>query len=232
MDDLPFDWDVLVFFNFAFLGNVFDLFFWDVLGDVLTKILDSVVIGDGYFPRNFFDPNFFSVLGHFSSLGNSFYSSFVLVFDHLFLEWHVLNSALPLNNLLPSVHHSVHNLGLLSNCCACGIAAGVGGGSNWLLIGGSVCGGHGLLVGGVGGGGGLDILGGGVGGGGRLDILGGVGRGGGRLGILGGGGLISSVAGSAGPNLVFLGDACGDSSQWVAGNSVNLNFPACHRVEY
>lgn len=74
-----------------------------------------------------------------------------------------------------------------------------------------------------------------VGGGGWLSILGSIGGGGGWLGILGGGGsLISSVGSSSRSNCVLLGgDTCGgDSSEWVAGNSVDLNFPAGHRVEY
>ena len=117
MDDLPFDWDVLVFFNFAFLGNVFDLFFWDVLGNVLPKILDSIVISDSNFPRNFFDSDFLSVFGDFSSLGNSLNSSFILVFDDFFLEGHVFDSAFTLNDLLSSVNNGIHNLGLLNNSC-------------------------------------------------------------------------------------------------------------------
>lgn len=73
---------------------------------------------------------------------------------------------------------------------------------------------------------------GGVGGGAGLDVLGSVGSCGGWLSVLGGrGGLISSISGSSGSNLVLLGGRCGHSSERVAGNSVNLNFSSCHRVD-
>lgn len=117
MNDLPFNWNVFILFHLSFFGNVFDLFFWDVLGDVLSKILDSIVISDGNFPRNFFDSDFFSVFGDFSCLGNSFDSSFILVFNDFFLEGNVFDSALTLNDFLSSINNGIHNLGLLGNCC-------------------------------------------------------------------------------------------------------------------
>lgn len=127
VDDLSFDWDVLVLFNFSFLGNVFDLFFWNVLRNVLSKILDGIVVGDGNFSWDFLNSDFFSVLGDLSSFGNSFNSSFILVFDDFFLEGHVFDSAFTLDDLFAGVDDSVDNLRLLSsnNCCVGGIPAGV-----------------------------------------------------------------------------------------------------------
>lgn len=127
VDDLSFDWDVLVLFNFSFLGNVFDLFFWNVLRNVLSKILDGIVVGDGNFSWDFLDSDFFSVLGDLSSFGNSFNSSFIFVFDDFFLEGHVFDSAFTLDDLFAGVDDSVDNLRLLSsnNCCVGGIPAGV-----------------------------------------------------------------------------------------------------------
>lgn len=36
VNNLPLNWDIFVFFNFSLLGNILDLFFWNVLWDVLT----------------------------------------------------------------------------------------------------------------------------------------------------------------------------------------------------
>lgn len=113
VNNLPFDWDVFVSFNFTFLGNILDFFFWDILGDVLSKIFDGIVVGDGNFSRNFFDSLFFSIFCDFSSSGYSFNSSFILVFNDLFLERNVLDSAFSLDDLFASVDGSVHNMRLI-----------------------------------------------------------------------------------------------------------------------
>ena len=59
VDNLSFDWDVLVLFDFPFLGNIVDLFFRNVLWDVLPKILNSIIVSDSNFSRYFLNSNFF-----------------------------------------------------------------------------------------------------------------------------------------------------------------------------
>jgi len=86
---------------------------------------------------------------------------------------------------------------------------------------------------------------GGVSGGSRLLVGRGVGCGGGLLHVLrcGVGGWLSILSSSSSCTLVTsvagssrsdLGQSCGgsDCSDGVSGNSVDLNFSACHRVEY
>ena len=113
VDDLSFDWDVLVSLDLSFLGDILDFFFGDVLRNVLPEVLDGIVVGDTDFAGDFFDPLLFSVLSDFSGPGDSFNSGFILVFDDLLLEGDVLDSALSLDHFLGGVHSGVHNLGLV-----------------------------------------------------------------------------------------------------------------------
>lgn len=117
MDNLSFDWNVLILLNFSFLGDVFDLSFWDVLRNVLSEIFDGIVIGDGNFPRDLLDSNFFSVFGNFSSLGYSLYSAVILIFNDFLFERNVFDSALAFNHFFSSVDCSVDNLRLMGYIC-------------------------------------------------------------------------------------------------------------------
>ncbi len=110
VDNLSFDWDVLISGDNTFFGNVFNRFLRNVLRNVLSQILNGVVVGDGDFTGDFFDSSFLSVLGHSSSLGDALNSSLILVLDDLLLEWHVFYSAFTLDHFLSSVHSRVYNL--------------------------------------------------------------------------------------------------------------------------
>lgn len=112
VNDLSFNWNVFILFNFSFSSNVIDLFFWDILWNILTKIFDSIVIGNGDFSWNTFDSNFFFIFDNFSFFGNSFDSRLVSVFNNFFFEWNVLNSTLSLDNFL-NVNDSVDLRGTL-----------------------------------------------------------------------------------------------------------------------
>lgn len=112
--EVPFDWDVFVFFNFSLFGDVFDLFFWDVLWDVLPEIFNGIVIGDCNFPWDFLNDLFLPVFGDGSFLGDSFNSSLILVFDNLFLKWNVFDSTFTLDHFFSCVDYSVHNLRLMT----------------------------------------------------------------------------------------------------------------------
>lgn len=150
MNDLPFDWNVFVFLDLSFLGNILDLSFGNVLRNILTKIFDGIVIGDGDFSGDFLNSDLLSVLGDSSSLWNSLDSGFVLVLDNLLLEWNVFNSAFTFNDLLASVDHCIHDLGLLllGKCGGTlGVPSGIGGGSYGLLIAGGVGRSNWLLIG-------------------------------------------------------------------------------------
>lgn len=109
MYDLSFDWDILILFDFSFLGDVFDLFFWNVLWDVLSQILDGIVVSDGDLSRDLFDFHLFSVLSNFSSFWYSFDSSLFSIFDYLFLEWNVFDSALSFDNFFAGIDDSVND---------------------------------------------------------------------------------------------------------------------------
>ena len=109
MDDLSFDWNILILFNFSLFGNVFDLFFWDILRNVLSEIFDSIVISHGNFSRNLFDSDFISVFSDSSSFGDSLDFSLIFVFDDFLLEWNVFDSALSFNHFFCSVNNSVNN---------------------------------------------------------------------------------------------------------------------------
>ena len=120
--EVPFDWDVFVFFNFSLFGDVFDLFFWDVLWDVLPEIFNGIVIGDCNFPWDFLNDLFLPVFGDGSFLGDSFNSSLILVFDYLFLEGHILDSAFTLDHFFSCVDDGVDNLGFMALNIRCNIA--------------------------------------------------------------------------------------------------------------
>ena len=119
MNDLSLDGDVLVLFNFALLGNIFDLLFRDVLRNVLSEIFDSVVVSDSNFSRNLFDSDFFSVLSDSSSLGNSFDLGLILVLDNFLLERHIFDSAFALDDLFSSIDNSINNTRLNSRSINC-----------------------------------------------------------------------------------------------------------------
>ncbi len=115
VDNLSLNWNVFVFFNFSLFGDVIDLLFWNVLWNVLTKVLDGIVISDGDFSRDFFYFDLLFILDNLSSFGDPFYSRFLLVLYNFLLKWNVLNSTLSFNNLLSSIDNSVDNLRGLSN---------------------------------------------------------------------------------------------------------------------
>ena len=66
--DLPLNWYILIFFNFLFLSNILNMFFTNILWNILSKILHSIVINDGHFSWYFFDSNFLFELNYFSCL--------------------------------------------------------------------------------------------------------------------------------------------------------------------
>jgi hypothetical protein len=36
MNNLSFDWNIFILFNFSLFSNIFNLFFWDVLWNILS----------------------------------------------------------------------------------------------------------------------------------------------------------------------------------------------------
>ena len=115
MNDLSFDWNIFILFNFSFFSNIFNLSFWNVLRNILTKIFNGIVVSDSDLPWNFFYSNFLSIFCDFSGLRNSFNSGIFLIFNNFFFEGDIFDSALSLYYFFTSVDYSVNNLRLMSN---------------------------------------------------------------------------------------------------------------------
>lgn len=114
VNDLSFNWNILILLNFSFPGNVFNSLLRDVLWDVLSQILNGIIVSFGDLSWNALDSLLFSIFSYFSGLGHSLDSDFILILDDLLLEWNVLDSALTLDHFFSSVDSCVDNLGSLS----------------------------------------------------------------------------------------------------------------------
>lgn len=122
---LPLYRDILI--SNLLLGdmNVFDYFFRDNLRDVLSKILDSIVICYSNLFRNIFNPAFLSVFHFFHLLRYPHHYCLVFILNYLLFEWNIFNPTFTLYNFLPHIHSSpftlpIHPLlsthALLSTC--------------------------------------------------------------------------------------------------------------------
>ncbi len=110
VDDLSLNWNVFVFLDLSFSGDVFDGLLGNVLRNVLSQVLNGVIVGLGDFSWDGFDSLFLSVFSDFSGLGDSLDSDLVLVFNDFLLEWNVFDSALTLDDLFASVNNGVNDL--------------------------------------------------------------------------------------------------------------------------
>lgn len=95
-----------------FLGdlNVFDSLFGDILRNVLSQILNSIVVGDSDFLRNGLNLSLLSVFNLLDLLGDSFNLGLILIFHDFLFKGNVFDSALALNNLFSSVDSSSNDL--------------------------------------------------------------------------------------------------------------------------
>ena len=116
MGGVPLDGDVLV--PDLFLGDldVLDPLFGNVLGDVLAKVLDGVVVGDCDLAGDGLDLPLLLVFDPLDLLGDPLDLGLVLVLDNLLLEGDVLDPALSLDDLLSGVDCGPHHLGAASHC--------------------------------------------------------------------------------------------------------------------
>lgn len=110
VNNLSFYWDVFVFFDFSLSGYILNCFFWNILRNVLSEILDCVVVGLGHFSWNLLNSLFLTIFNNFSGSRNSLDSGLIFVFEDLSFEWHVLDSALSLDDLSTCIDGSVDNL--------------------------------------------------------------------------------------------------------------------------
>lgn len=113
VDDLSFNWNVLVLLDFPFSGNILNSLLGDVLRNVLSQIFNGVIVGFSNLSWNALDSLLLSIFSHSSGLWHSLHSHFILIFDDFLLEWNILNSALALDHFFPSVNSGVDNLGSL-----------------------------------------------------------------------------------------------------------------------
>lgn len=134
--DLSFNRDVFVLFNFSFLSYVLNLFFRDILRNILPQVFDGIIVSDSYFSWNFFDSSLFSVLCDFSGSWDSLDSSFLSVIDDFFLEWHIFDSAFSLDDFSTGVNNGIDDMGgilvnvvvNMSGNMVINVVSGIGGG--------------------------------------------------------------------------------------------------------
>ena len=101
--------------------------------NVLSEVLDSVVISHGHFLGDGLNLPLFLVLHLLHLLGHSLHLGLILVFNDLLLEGHVLDPALALDHFLAGVDSGANNLGAADhlggrfsgNCAANGTADSV-----------------------------------------------------------------------------------------------------------
>lgn len=94
MEEKLFDGHIFNSLNFLLHGHHLDLLLWDHFLVVLLDVLDGVVIGHDYLPRNFFHHHSLLVLDYFSFDGHSLHVLSFFVFGDLALIGHVGNAAL------------------------------------------------------------------------------------------------------------------------------------------
>lgn len=124
--DLSLDGDVFV--SDLLLGDldVLDSLLGDVLRNVLTKILNGIVVSDGDFSGDSLDLSLFSVFGLFHFFGDSFDFSLVLVFDDFLFEGDVFDSAFSLDDFFASVDGGANDiLSVLASAADCVLSSGV-----------------------------------------------------------------------------------------------------------
>ena len=125
--------------------------------NVLTKILNGIVVSDSDFPGDRLDLSLFSVFGLFHFFGDSFDFSLVLVFDDFLFEGDVFDSAFSLDDFFASVDGGANDiLSVLASAADCVLSSGVVVG----LVGVGACS---VVVGGGSGGVAGDVAGGGGG---------------------------------------------------------------------
>ena len=95
-----------IFVSDLLLGdlNVFNLFLRDILRNVLSKILNCIVVGNGNFTRNCLNLLFFFVFNSFHLLWNSLNLCLILILKNFLFEGNILNSAFSLDNFFSSVN--------------------------------------------------------------------------------------------------------------------------------
>jgi hypothetical protein len=155
MDNLSFNWDVFV--SDVLLGNldVINSLFRDILRNVLSKILYSIVVSDSHLFGDGLDFSFFSIFNFFDFLWYSFNLSLILIFNNLLFKGNIFNSALSFDYLFACVDSCANDMAIRNN----GAGRIVVGGSGWDIgsVGGGDVGG-GWAIGGGGGGWGGDVV--------------------------------------------------------------------------
>ena len=112
VDNLSFDWNIVVSFYLSFSSNIFDCFFWNVLWNVLSEILYCIVVDFSHLSGNLFNNSFFSILSNFSGSWNSIYMLLISILDDFLLERNILNSAFTLDDFFAHINSCINNLRL------------------------------------------------------------------------------------------------------------------------
>jgi len=115
VNNLSFDWDVFISNLLLRHLNVLNSLFRDILRDVLSKILDCIIVSDSDFPWDGLHLSFLSVFNLFHFFGDSLNLSLVLVVYNLLLKRHIFNSALSLDHICSSVHIGSHQMRVSSH---------------------------------------------------------------------------------------------------------------------
>lgn len=113
--NIPFNGNIFV--SNLFLGNlnIFDDLFRYVLRNVLSKILNGIVVSDSDFLGDGFNLALLFVFHLFDFLWDTFDLGLILVFDDLLFEGHIFDTTLTLDDFLACVDCGSNNLSSSNN---------------------------------------------------------------------------------------------------------------------
>lgn len=109
VDNLSFDWNIVVSFYLSFSSNIFDCFFWNVLWNVLSEILYCIVVDCGYLSGDLFNNSFFSILSNSSGSWDFLNMLLISILNDFLLERNIFNSAFTLDDFFAHINSCVNN---------------------------------------------------------------------------------------------------------------------------
>ena len=114
MNNLSFDWNIVISFNFSFSSYVFCSFLWNMLRNVLSKILDSIIIDFSHLSGYLFYDSLLFILSKSSGSWNSINMLLISILNDFLFKRNIFNSTFSFNNLFSHINSCVNDLRLMT----------------------------------------------------------------------------------------------------------------------
>ena len=109
MNNLSFDWNIVISFNFSFSSYVFYSFLWNMLRNVLSKILDSIIIDFSHLSGYLFYDSLLFILSNSSGSWNSINMLLISILNDFLFKRNIFYSALSLDDFFSHIDSCVNN---------------------------------------------------------------------------------------------------------------------------